>query len=211
MQISVNNMIGLCLAGIVLGSSSLLISLVNLSQVEVQPEVASINTATCPVGQALQAVSEMSSGLLVASCVPIVSHTQMTFSSATCLVNVAGTVMGGIGLTFTPTITGIVTVVFGFQVTPTTTGAAGTSNWIPTYGSGSVPTCKQASTGTTVGNSYQVRTGAGIGSSVDIATISYRVTGLTVGVTYWFDLQVTDTVAIGTTYSKPQMTIIEGS
>jgi hypothetical protein len=174
-------------------------------------EPLSIATARCPVGQALDAISEMANGSLKAICIAIVSHSQMTNSSATCTVNVATKVMSGIGLRFTPNVTGIVTIVFGFQVSPTLTGVTGTSNWTPAYGTGTLPTCKQASTGTPVGNTYQVRTGAGAGASVDIATVSYRVMGLAVGTSYWFDFQVLDSTVTGTTYSKPQMTILEGA
>jgi hypothetical protein len=110
----------------------------------------------------------------------------------------------GFGLYFTPTLTSSATITLNWEtVLPSATI---TSTYVSTYGTGTAPTCNSGATGTVIGNTYEfvvLGTGATLPSS-----LTFTLTGLTKGVTYWIDLQVTDYSLATWIYYNPQLSVV---
>jgi len=97
-------------------------------------------------------------------------------------------VMMGLGstLVFTPSATGIVEFTIDGDVG---NQSAASTYFLPAYGTGTAPTNGAAATGTTAGNtSVQYATSSSLITCPFSRTVI--VTGLAVGTTYWFDMQV---------------------
>jgi hypothetical protein len=128
-------------------------------------------------------------------------------SSASCTDSSSTAQMMGFGMLYTPSLTGrtFVTLDFEISLPSSTTGA--TSSYQLVYGTGTAPTCNSASTGTIIGNSYTVQAQK---STMELeGEVTVVITSLSPGVTYWFDVRVTDPSGGTFTYSAPQLSVIE--
>lgn len=118
--------------------------------------------------------------------------------------------MGGLGTTYTTGGSGFsgdlyVTLTFGVE---SPAASARNSQWRIAYGTGTAPACDAASTGTTVGNQYQVVTQAAVVLEMGQSE-SVVVTGLSPSTTYWFDVQITDSTNQNWIYSNPTLAVVE--
>jgi len=137
---------------------------------------------------------------------------QVGYSSNTntCTISSASTLMGGLGTTYTTGGTGFSGNLYLTLTAEVTSPATTTINsqWRIAYGTGTAPACAAASSGTTVGNQYQVGTQAGVVLQL-AESESVVITGLTASTTYWFDVQVTDSTAASWIYSNPTLAVVE--
>lgn len=109
--------------------------------------------------------------------------------------------MMGFKLNYTTRETGMVSLTLVFSlVTP----AAGTTTYQLTYGTGNVPACNAAATGTLTGVGHAV-TGAG----TTITQVDQFSATLAANTAYWFDLTVSDTVITAITYESPELNVAE--
>ena len=116
--------------------------------------------------------------------------------------------MAGSGITFTPQQTGRVKIDLAFECTSATKGDGCLVQ--VAYGTGSAPAANAAATGTTIGLQFDAKSGALVNSTPNTYTIPVVISGLTVGTTYWVDLQyLTDTSNVIATISNAQVTITE--
>jgi hypothetical protein len=97
--------------------------------------------------------------------------------------------MFGLGstLSFTPTQSGIIR--FSIKYVPGGVGTTGLNNFKLAYGSGAAPANAAAATGTVVGGVDQGGAIASVNATPALNQRNVIVTGLTPGVTYWFDIQ----------------------
>jgi hypothetical protein len=111
--------------------------------------------------------------------------------------------MFGVGQLFTPTATGKVLVMLNTQLQ---TSGGFVAQMTLRYGTGAAPANGAAAAGTNVGNVYQTIAGA----TSDGVTLCAIITGLTVGVQYWFDFSGAGTnVGATTTAVLPVFSIAE--
>jgi hypothetical protein len=122
-------------------------------------------------------------------------------------------VMAGLALTITPTVTGTLLVNFaGFLTASAVTINEGTILQIA-YGTGNAPANNAAATGTVVGEPQRYQNATALTTAADLRVpiaLHSLITGLTLGVTYWIDIQVeavTGTSVITT--NDPVLTAIE--
>jgi len=112
----------------------------------------------------------------------------LTPSSPANLTSTSYTMFGlGSSISITPVKSGKVQLTICFY--PSGVGSAGTNNFKLCYGSGTAPSNGAAAAGTVVGGTYA---GGSVVAASSTPAAIYRtviVTGLTVGVSYWFDLQ----------------------
>jgi hypothetical protein len=137
---------------------------------------------------------------------------QLGYSSNTntCTISSASTLMAGLGTTYTTGgsgFSGNLYLTLSADVKSPATLALN-SQWRIAYATGAAPACAAASSGTTVGNQYQVTTEAGVVLEMGQSE-SVVITGLTSSTTYWFDLQVTDSSAASWIYSNPTLAVAE--
>lgn len=131
-------------------------------------------------------------------------RSQSNPSSPTGTTSTSG-VMMGLAVTFTPTTTGRVLVIVGGYVFNST--ASDGAIYIDKYGTGVAPGNGVAPTGTTASGSFQINGGnANQTTSVAHGTL---ITGLTLGTTYWFDIDLAAVTGGTATIGNPQVTIIE--
>ena len=120
----------------------------------------------------------------------------------------ASALMAGSGITFTPQQTGRVKIDFTFECLSATKGDGCLVQ--AAYGTGGAPTANGAAAGNTVGLQFDAKSGALANNSPNTYTIPVVISGLTVGQTYWIDLQyLTDTSNVIATISNAQVTITE--
>ncbi len=137
---------------------------------------------------------------------------QVGYSSNTntCTISSASTLMGGLGTTYTTGGSGfsgnLYLTLTADVKSPATSGI--NSQWRIAYGTGSAPACGAASTGTTVGNQYQVTTEAAVVLEMGQSE-SVVITGLAPSTIYWFDVQITDSTTGSWIYSNPTLAVAE--
>jgi len=130
----------------------------------------------------------------------------------TCTISSATTEMGGFGTTYTTGssasgFSGNLYLTLSLGVTsPATTTI--NSYWRIAYGTGAAPACAAASTGTTVGNQYQVSTEAAVVLGMPQSE-SVVIPNLAASTTYWFDVQITDSSAASWIYSNPTLAVAQ--
>jgi hypothetical protein len=94
--------------------------------------------------------------------------------------------MVGCAFSFTPSFSGNITIgSSAYCSNATGSGVTITTFW--NYGTGTAPTANAAATGTSIGLGIAERIQAGLSSALGLGTAS--VTGLSVGTTYWLDIQ----------------------
>ncbi len=137
---------------------------------------------------------------------------QLGYSSNTntCTISFAGTEMGGLAATYTTGGTSFdgnlyLTLSMGVQ-SPATSGI--NSQWRIAYGTGTAPACDAASTGTTVGDQYEVSTEAAVALQMGQSE-SVVIPNLASSTTYWFDVQVTDSSAASWIYTNPTLAVAQ--
>jgi hypothetical protein len=112
----------------------------------------------------------------------------LTPSNPTALTSTSYLMFGlGSTLKFTPTQSGIIR--FSIKYVPGGVGTTGLNNFKLAYGSGAAPANAAAATGTVVGGVDQGGAIASVNATPAINQRNVIVTGLTPGVTYWFDIQ----------------------
>lgn len=115
--------------------------------------------------------------------------TSTTSNVGTAVTTSAAFVMAGYGLTFTPKKTGIVLVLW-YGGASNNTGGDGVILKLA-YGTGAAPSGGVAAVGTQAGVNITI-TNAGANAVIPFSHV-VLITGLTVGTTYWFDLQIAQT------------------
>ena len=120
----------------------------------------------------------------------------------------ATALMTGSGITFTPQQTGRVKIDFTFECISATKGDGCLVQ--VAYDSTAAPAANDAATGNTVGLQFDAKSGSLTNGTPNTYTIPVVINGLTVGTTYWIDLQyLTDTSNVIATVSNAQVTITE--
>jgi hypothetical protein len=122
-------------------------------------------------------------------------------------------VMAGLGLTITPAVTGNLMVSFaGWLTSSAVTINEGTILQIA-YGTGTPPVNNAAATGTLVGEPQRYQNAIALTTAADLKVpiaLHSLIAGLTLGVTYWIDIQVEAvTGASVITTNDPVLTAIE--
>jgi hypothetical protein len=117
--------------------------------------------------------------------------------------------MAGLGATYTTlsSSTGSVFASLTFKVASPATANLN-SKWQVVYGTGAVPACNAAASGTTVGRQYTINTEAAVAGAMG-ETTGFVLSGLTKGTQYWFDVQATDSTAAVWTYSNPAISVTD--
>ena len=117
--------------------------------------------------------------------------------------------MLGLGSTIhlTPARTGKVRLTLSYGGIAVGTGATGSTKIA--YGSGTAPLNGAAATGTVVGGTYTVGGTAAASSTETVITRSVIVQGLTVGTSYWFDVQANCSMGTSAGVTKVEATLEE--
>ncbi|MEM3845588.1 MAG: hypothetical protein QXU98_07805 [Candidatus Parvarchaeota archaeon] len=108
----------------------------------------------------------------------------------------------GLGITYTPSTTGRLLIIVTGEAANNTAGDGATVQL--SYGTGSSPSNGASATGTAIGSKISVTSNAA--SQTVPVTLGYVLTGLTVGTSYWFDLQVA--AITGGTASVSNLTVL---
>lgn len=129
-------------------------------------------------------------------------------SSQICAFNSLTNVQMGFGntTTFTPSLTGNILFTLTFEIHH----PAGDydANFTMDYGTGTAPTCGHAPTGTTLGDRIATTSQPARDNYVQV-TVTYRLTGLAVGTTYWFDFEGYLEASVTHWAFNPQLTVTE--
>jgi hypothetical protein len=130
--------------------------------------------------------------------VPQIQQVAIASSSA-----VATTQMQGLAIYFTPLNSSRVKLVITGQIAP-----AATTVWnvYPSYGTGTAPANAAATAGTQL--TYGAGGTAATGTQVDSFSTYNVITGLSVGTTYWFDLETV--FSVSTMGALTKLTIVIG-
>ncbi|MEM3844947.1 MAG: hypothetical protein QXU98_04525 [Candidatus Parvarchaeota archaeon] len=108
----------------------------------------------------------------------------------------------GLGVTYTPATTGRLLVIVVGEASNNTAGDGATVQL--SYGTGSSPSNGASATGTAVGSKISITSNAA--SQTVPFSLGYVLTGLTIGTSYWFDLQVA--AVTGGTASVSNLTVL---
>lgn len=129
-------------------------------------------------------------------------------NAKTCTDTTSGTThQMGFKLNYTATETGKASITINFQIASPATSGINTKFQV-SFGSTTAPACNAATTGSTVGNQYEMGTFAAT-ASFEAESLTVGILTLTPGTTYWFDIQALDSSTASWIYSNPQMTVME--